>query len=77
MTLKGKYAETDSQIVIYTRTKLDMLKLGRVGHDNDALAKALNNRAFSSLTYHQVMMKSQVEVGVQHQRHKKVPSAVP
>ncbi|WP_310892451.1 SpaA isopeptide-forming pilin-related protein [Lacticaseibacillus rhamnosus] len=46
VTLKGKYAETDSQIVIYTHTKLDMLKLGQVGHDNDALAKALNNRAF-------------------------------
>lgn len=46
VTLKGKYAETDSQIVIYTHTKLDMLKLGQVGHDNDALAKALNNRVF-------------------------------
>ncbi|MCP9305506.1 SpaA isopeptide-forming pilin-related protein [Lacticaseibacillus paracasei] len=46
VTLKGEYAETDSQIVIYTHTKLDMLKLGQVGHDPDALAKALNNRAF-------------------------------
>ncbi|WP_242755416.1 SpaA isopeptide-forming pilin-related protein [Lacticaseibacillus paracasei] len=46
VTLKDKYAETDSQIVIYTHTKLDMLKLGQVGHDPDALAKALNNRAF-------------------------------
>ncbi|WP_338712580.1 SpaA isopeptide-forming pilin-related protein [Lacticaseibacillus paracasei] len=46
VTLKGEYAETDSQIVIYTHTKLDMLKLGQVGHDPDALKKALNNRAF-------------------------------
>lgn len=46
VTLKGAYAETDSQIVIYTHTKLDMLKLGQVGHDPDALKKALNNRAF-------------------------------
>ncbi len=30
VTLKGKYAETDSQIVIYTHTKLDMLKLGKL-----------------------------------------------
>lgn len=46
VTLKGAYAETDSQIVIYTHTKLDTLKLGQVGHDPDALKKALNNRAF-------------------------------
>ncbi|PCL33332.1 hypothetical protein CPZ13_11290 [Lacticaseibacillus paracasei] len=46
VTLKGAYAETDSQIVIYTHTKLDMLKLGQVGHDPDALKKALNNRTF-------------------------------
>ncbi|MEO3720693.1 SpaA isopeptide-forming pilin-related protein [Lacticaseibacillus paracasei] len=46
VTLKGAYAETDSQIVIYTHTKLDMLKLCQVGHDPDALKKALNNRAF-------------------------------
>ncbi|KLI76914.1 MULTISPECIES: SpaA isopeptide-forming pilin-related protein [Lacticaseibacillus] len=46
VTLKGKYADTDSQIVIYTHTKLDMLKLGQVANDPDALKKALNNRAF-------------------------------
>ena len=46
VTLKGKYADTDSQIVIYTHTKLDMLKLGQVANDPDALKKALNNRTF-------------------------------
>lgn len=46
VTLKGKYADTDSQIVIYTHTKLDILKLGQVANDPDALKKALNNRAF-------------------------------